>query len=306
MEEKKNLYIAYIYLHIAVLAYGFTAILGALISISPMALVWWRLVLTISSLLLVFRPKISRLRQYRAYVPMMILTGVIISMHWVAFYTSIKLANASVAVVVLATMPVFTSILAPMYNRTRFDFRQLITGILVIPGMALIFNNTDISMQAGVWVGILAAFLSSLYTVLSKNIVDNVPVRTLTHIQLTSGLVVLTCLLPLFKSLGWLDDFMPVGDDWMYLIILSIFCTTMAFMLTAHALRSLTPFIVNLTINLEPVYGVILAIVILKEHKELNFGFYLGMGIILGAVFLYPVLMRKQNKSNIKTWTLKQ
>lgn len=296
MNKKTSPLVAYIYLHIAVLAYGFTAILGALIHISPMALVWWRLVMTLIALLFFFKPSKKAFQQFRPYLPLMALTGGIIALHWVCFYTSIKLANASIAVVVLSVMPFFTSILDPLVNKTKFEVKQMVVALLIIPGMALIFNNTAISMQTGVWVGILAAILSSVYTVLSKKLVDNLPVKMLSFIQLSFGLIIITLLLPLFSYLGWLDLFMPTGNDWIYLILLSVFCTAMAFVFTAIALKELTPFIVNLSINLEPIYGVILAIIILHENKELNSGFYLGMAILLSAVFLYPLFGRYQKK----------
>ena len=296
MNNKTSPLAAYIYLHIAVLAYGFTAILGALIHISPMALVWWRLIMTLVALLFFFRPSLQEFKKYRQYWPMIAITGTIIALHWVCFYTSIKLANASIAVVVLSVMPFFTSILDPLINKTKFELKQMIVALLIIPGMALIFNNTAISMQAGVWVGILAAVLSSVYTVYSKKLVDNIPVKMLSFVQLSFGLIVISLLLPLFSALGWLDLFIPSGNDWIYLILLSVFCTAMAFVFTAIALKALTPFIVNLSINLEPVYGVILAIVILHENKELNSGFYLGMAILLSAVFLYPLFGKYQKK----------
>ena len=261
-----------------------------------MALVWWRLIMTLVALLFFFRPSLQEFKKYRQYWPMIAITGTIIALHWVCFYTSIKLANASIAVVVLSVMPFFTSILDPLINKTKFELKQMIVALLIIPGMALIFNNTAISMQAGVWVGILAAVLSSVYTVYSKKLVDNIPVKMLSFVQLSFGLIVISLLLPLFSALGWLDLFIPSGNDWIYLILLSVFCTAMAFVFTAIALKALTPFIVNLSINLEPVYGVILAIVILHENKELNSGFYLGMAILLSAVFLYPLFGKYQKK----------
>ncbi|MBK8843179.1 MAG: EamA family transporter [Saprospiraceae bacterium] len=296
MNKKTTPLAAYIYLHIAVLAYGFTAILGALIHISPMALVWWRLIMTLVALMFFFRPRLSEIIKYRSYWLMMALTGVIIALHWVCFYTSIKIANASIAVVVLSVMPFFTSILDPLINKSKFQIQQMVVALLIIPGMALIFNNTAMDMKAGVWVGILAALLSSIYTVLSKKLVDNLPVKMLSFVQLAFGLIIITLLLPLFKGLGWLEIFVPTGNDWIYLIVLSVVCTAMAFVFTAIALKALTPFIVNLSINLEPVYGVILAIIILHEDKELNSGFYLGMSILLAAVFLYPLSKNYKKK----------
>ena len=287
---------AFWFLHIAVLAYGFTAILGALLHIDAISLVWWRLLLTLGALLVMFNPGKGLFALSGSLLYRLILSGLTITAHWICFYGSIKLANASIAVVMLATMPLFTAIMYPLFTRGRVDWLQIGIGLLVIPGMAMIFNVTDLSMRAGIWMGLVAAFLSSFFTVQSKSLLDVTPLRSLVFIQLTSGFVFLTIGRPLFVKLGFVTQFMPIGIDWLWLFILSVVCTVMAFIFTARALRVLNPFTVNLTINLEPLYGVVLAILILKENKELDVLFYIGMLVILTAVFLYPIISNRRMK----------
>lgn len=287
---------AFLLLHLAVLAYGFTAILGALLRVDPVSLVWWRILITLITLLIIYNPGRQLFRLSRIVYRKLVFTGLIITLHWICFYTSIKWANASIAVVALATMPFFTAILNPIMTRTGFDRMQIITGLAVVPGMALLFNVTDFSMWPGLWMGIAAALLSSVFTVLNKQLLNVTAIRPLIFVQLGSGFIFLTLSLPVLHYMGMVYNFMPVGIDWLWIFFLAVFCTALAFIIASKALKELTPFIVNLTINLEPIYAVFLAIIILKENKELNLGFYIGMIIILGSVFLYPLLNKGRTK----------
>lgn len=290
--------LAYIAMHIAVLAFGFTAILGALILLDPISLVWWRLLFTLVSFLLIFRFTKSDFKLEKKVLLRCFLSGAVICAHWICFYASIKLANASVAVVVLSTMPLFTALLGPLVNKSSFEIIQVLVGVLILVGMYLIFSFSAKEFHLGIWVGLLSAFLSSLFTVINKELLDIVPIKSLSFVQLASAFFILTVIIPILSRTTFPLNFMPVGSDWIYLLILATFCTTMAFLLSAFALKILTPYIVNLTINLEPIYGVVLAIFLLHENKELNWGFYFGMLIILLAVFIYPIFYYYKKKKN--------
>jgi drug/metabolite transporter (DMT)-like permease len=281
-------------MHLAVLAYGFTAIFGALLQIDPISLVWWRILITLGTLLVIYNPGKKLFLLSRSEYKQLALSGLVITLHWICFYTSIKWANASIAVVALATMPFFTAILNPLMTHTAFDKLQIITGLVVVPGMALLFNVTDITMWPGLWMGILAAFLSSLFTIMNKKLLQVVPIRPLIFIQLAAGFIFLSICMPVLYQWGLVYNFKPVGHDWIWIFSLAIFCTALAFIVASKALKVLSPFVVNLTVNLEPIYAVFLAIIILKENKELDFGFYIGMVIILGSVFLYPMLNKSK------------
>jgi drug/metabolite transporter (DMT)-like permease len=285
---------AYIELHVAVLLYGLTAILGDLIQLTALSLVWWRVLIT--SLSLLFLIRVFRLfKEIPARVILQFMgIGVLVAMHWVCFYGAIKLANASISLICMATTSLFTSILEPLIMQTKVKGYELILGLLIIPGMILIVNNVDFSMMNGIWVGLLAAALAALFGTLNKKMVGKTNEKNITFLELGSAWIFLSFVLPLFVLFSEESiQFWPSTIDWIYLIILSLLCTTLAYILSLRALHHLSAFAANLTINLEPVYGIILAFIFLNDHKELNLNFYFGVGIILFAVFSYPFLRKR-------------
>ena len=288
---------AYLQLHIAVLLYGFTAILGDLIQLSALVLVWWRVFITSISLLFLIQMgrKIKELP--RALILKYMGIGVLVGIHWICFFGAIKYSNASITLVCLATTSFFTAFLEPMILKQKIKSYEILLGLLIIPGMMLVVNNTDISMQLGILIGLLAAFLASLFSSLNKKLVDDADPMSITFLELGSAWLFISLILPFFF---FNNDvvFMPSGSDWIYLIVLSLLCTTFAYLISLDALRHISAFAATLTINLEPVYGIILAWLILKENEELNMGFYIGCVLILGAVFSYPFVKSRFGSQN--------
>jgi drug/metabolite transporter (DMT)-like permease len=288
---------AYIKIHIAVLLFGITAILGDIIQLPAIMIVWWRVLLTSFSLLffIQFGKKLRELplKQIRNYA----IIGMIIGLHWICFYGSVKLSNASVCLICMSTTSLFTSLIEPLLVRTKFNKLELMLSAMIIPGMILIVNNIDLSYMAGLWVGLAAALLAAIFSTLNKANIKGADPYTITFIELSSAWGMISILLIfLWISGNQPAVFLPAGiNDWVYLIILALLCTTLAHVLTLQALKYLSAFASNLVINLEPVYGILLAIVILKEHKELHPMFYLGASIILLSVLSYPFLNKKFN-----------
>lgn len=257
-------------------------------------IVWWRVLFASISLLFLIQfgrnlKKIKRINIIR-YLGI----GVLVAIHWLCFYGSIKYANASVALVCMATASLFTSFLEPLITRSRIQFMEIGIGFIIIPAMILIVNNLDVSMHTGVWMGLAAAFLAAFFAVLNKKYIDGADPLSITFLELFSAWVFLSLLLP-----GYLyyEDvpFLPQGLDWLYMAILVLLCTTLAYVLALRSLQHISAFASNLVINLEPVYGIVLAIVILKENKELSVNFYWGVAIIVLSVILYPMLKSKLN-----------
>ncbi len=286
---------AYLELHLAVLLFGFTAILGDLIQLSALVLVWWRVLLTSLSLLLWVRVFRLLKRLDRAVVWRYMGIGVIVALHWLAFYGAIKLANASIALVCMALTSFFTSLLEPWLMRQRLQWHQLLMGLLMVPGMAMIVNATDLSMHLGIWVGILAAFLAALFSTLNKKYVSAASPMEITFLELGSAWLFLSLVIPIYhrSSATGLGNFWPSPADWIYLALLAFLCTTLAYVLAIRALRYLSAFVSNLTINLEPVYGIGLAWLLLGDQKQLAPPFYGGVILILAVVFLYPLLDKR-------------
>jgi drug/metabolite transporter (DMT)-like permease len=283
-----NRLLAYLQLHFAVLLYGLTAILGDLISISALALVWWRVLITSISLLFFIRFGIQIYRMERKLVLVYSGIGFLVAVHWLTFYGAIKYSNASIVLAAMATTSFFTSILEPIITDKKFRWIELGLGMMVIPPMIMIAQNIDLEMKVGLWVGLLSAFLASLFSSLNKKWVDKASSSQITFIEMFSAFLLLSCIMPIVY-----DDIaliMPTSVDWIYIIILSLLCTTLAFVISMKALKHVSAFDANLVVNLEPVYGILLAIIILKEHQEMNLMFYWGVLLIMLVVFSHPII----------------
>lgn len=287
---------AYLEIHIAVLLFGFTAILGDLISLSALSLVWWRVLLTTISLLFMVR-----LRKLFRELPARVIwqfagIGVLVALHWLAFYGAIKYSNASITLVMMATASFFTALLEPLFLRQRVKGYELLLGLLMVPGMVLIVNHTELSMQAGIWVGLLSAFLAAVFGTLNKKYIGNANPMQITLIEISASWLFLSLVIPIYLLRTPEARLMPNSEDWVYLIVLALLCTTLAYVLSVRALHHLSAFASSFTINLEPVYGIILAVFILKEHEQLNTEFYIGGSIILLSVLSYPFIKRWANR----------
>ncbi|HMT70950.1 MAG TPA: DMT family transporter [Saprospiraceae bacterium] len=286
---------ATIQIHVAVLLFGFTAILGDLIDMSAIMIVWWRVLITSISLwmLIGFGKMLRDLP--RQLIIKYAGIGFIIGLHWITFYGAIKLANASVALICMSTTTLFTALIEPLYIRTKVNYTELAISIAIIPAMILIVNHLDISQINGVISGIVSAFLAAVFSVMNKKYIKEADPIVISYIELSSSWLLISVILLTMNLFGQSMSpfFPPTIYDWVYLVILALLCTTLAQILTLKALKYLSAFELNLVVNLEPVYGILLAIVILKEHKELNPMFYLGAAIIIGSVFLYSYLNKK-------------
>lgn len=288
---------AYFQLHIAVILFGFTAILGDLISLSAFILVWWRVLITSISLLFFigFGKKLMTIPKKRILQFMGI--GVLVALHWICFFGSIKYANASVCLVCFATTSFFTSFLEPIITKRSFRWYEMSLAVIVIPGMILIVNNIDLSMMLGVWIGLIAAFLASLFAIFNKQLVNEADSFSITFIELASSWLFISLILPFYFMNEESISFFPNFKDLGYLLVLALLCTTFAYVIALNALKHVTAFAANLTLSLEPVYGIVLAVLILKENKELGFGFYMGSALIILSVLIYPIIKKYFEKS---------
>ncbi|NJO86923.1 MAG: DMT family transporter [Lewinella sp.] len=285
---------AYLELHLAVFLWGFTAILGDLIELSALTLVWWRVLMTSFSLLaFVQLPRLVRELGWRKIITLVGI-GWLTGLHWLAFYGSIKLANASIALICMATTSLFSSVLEPWVVGRPFRWSELLLGVFILPGIWLITAGSSAESNVGIAVGLVSAFLASLFTTLNKRYAGEIPALRVTFVELGGATVLLSFLLPVVGA----EPFWPGrGIDWLYLLILSLLCTTLTFVLSLRALRLLSAFTTNLTINLEPVYGITLAYFLLNDGQELGPRFYLGTAIILLAVFGFTGLQRWRRRA---------
>lgn len=276
---------AFFQLHMAVFLAGFTAILGLLIKLNEVLLVWYRLLLTvfILSILMWIRKEWQKL----AFKDILRISGVgmVIAIHWVSFYGSIKYANASVALVCLSASGFFTALMEPLFFRKRIVWQELALGILAIAGIYIIFDFHP-QYKTGIIFGVLSAFGSAVFPILNKELLKQFTPKILTVYELSGGLVLLSCLIPFYLAWFPAEYYIPTISDWAWLVVLAFFCTVISFDLQLNALKKISAFTANLTYNLEPVYGIILAFVFFDESKQLHGQFYLGLGLIVLAIVL--------------------
>ena len=292
-------------LHLCVLLWGFTAILGKLITLPTGALVVWRMGLVAA--LLALWPRVwrgidaisrGRMLQYAAI-------GVVIALHWLAFYGSIRLANASVAVGCVALGSVFAAILEPLITGRPHERAELLLGLLVIPGMALLVGGVPLSMYLGVAVGVLSALLAALFAALNKRYATDDPPEAVTLIQMTAGALAIA----LGASVVFGVDQtlrLPDATDLGWLLVLAIACTLLPFMLWLQALRHVSAFTTQLTLNLEPVYAIVLAALLFHEYRQLTPSFYVGVAVIIATVFLQPWLTARLQRPAGRSGTIRR
>jgi drug/metabolite transporter (DMT)-like permease len=275
---------ALIELHACVVLWGFTAILGKLITLPATQLVWWRMLLV--TLALACFPRVWRGLRGMSRREVLVYAGIgtVVAVHWLTFYGSVKLANASVAATCMALAPVVTALIEPTITGARFERHNLLLGILVIPGVALVVGGIPGAMHLGFWIGVASAALAALYNALNKRFLGHHDAMAVTWIELGAGFL-LVAASGVFAAPAGADVVLPSVQDGAWLLVLAILCTLIPFAVSLATLRHLSAFTAQLAINLEPVYAIVLAVLFLGEARELDDMFFLGVAIVLAAVF---------------------
>ncbi len=282
---------AYLQIHLCVMLWGFTAIFGRLISIDALAMVWWRMLIVAVTLLLV--PCVWRelrhmsVRLIGAYAGI----GLLLATHWLLFYGAIKLANASVGAICLAVAPVFVAFIEPHVVKRPFHARELLLGIGVIPGVALIVGGIPAGMYLGFACGLVSAVFVAAFSTFNKRMVEGAGPLTVVCIEMASGAVFLTLLAPLLPHTGAALPLPDWNDTWL-LLAMSLGCTVFPFVLLLKALRHVSAFGVGMTTNLEPIYAIVLAIPLLGEQLQVGLLFYVGVAVVIGTVIAHPFVSR--------------
>ena len=279
-------------IHFCVLLWGFTAILGKLITLPAQALVVWRMLLV--SVFLAVLPRVWR--GLRVLPPRLIAIyagiGVIVALHWLTFYGAINLANASVAVSCLALGSIFTAIIEPMLTGKPHTSSEILLGLMVIPGVYLLIGGVPLSMHLGIAVGILSSLLTAVFATLNKRYVHEADPESVTFIEMSVGALALAGASALYFGVD-ATFIRPDLYNFSLLLVLAILCTLLPFIVSLHALRHISAFSTQLALNIEPVYAIVIAALWLREYQELTPQFYAGVAVILSAVFVQPLLLRK-------------
>jgi drug/metabolite transporter (DMT)-like permease len=287
--EVKN----YVQLHFIVLIWGLTAILGLLINISAVAVVFYRTSFaTIILFFILYFWKHSFKVGFKEFLKILGV-GLIIGLHWILFFAAARVSTASVCLVGIATCSFWTSLIEPLMSSRKIKIYELALGILVVIGLYIIFS-VEFQYIEGLIMSVLSAILASIFTVLNGKLTHRHNHYVITFYEMMGAFLGSILLIPFY--LGYFNteiiDFIPNQFDWLYLIILAGICTVLAFSMSVKVQKVLSAFVVNLTVNLEPIYGIILAFLIFGEEEQMSLGFYIGTAIILLSVLCYPVVNR--------------
>ncbi len=279
----------YVHLHFLIFIWGFTAVLGKLVSLDALNLTWYRLAMAVGALWLwrLWRPMRRRYRRedYLRFAA----NGIIIALHWTAFFGAIKAGNVSSTLVAMSSGAFFTSLLEPLWFKRRVDYREILLGLGILVGIAYLFGISDIRPLALV-LALAAAFLSALFSVWNGLLIRRFPAVDLSFYELLAGWLFLALVLSVSGS--WTAPWEVPGRDWLWIAVLGIVCTAYTFTVSLDLLRYINPFTLMLSINMEPVYGIMLALLIFGDSERMRPGFYMGTLIILGLIVL-NALMKK-------------
>ncbi len=278
----KNLII----LHFTVFIWGFTGILGALITISAVSLVWYRVLIAAVSLFLYFKFSKTAFKIDRRTLMKLIFNGALVGGHWIFFFASIKLSTVAVSLVCLSSITLFTAIFEPLINKTRISKLEILAGTLIITGIVLIFKF-ETQYTKGIIAGLISAVCASLFAIINSKLVKKNAAPVIAFYELAGAFLWITIYLLLTN--GFNSSMLLSNADISYLLILGTVCTSLAYVAGVSVMRELSAFRVALITNLEPVYGILLAFVFFRDMNKMTIGFWVGAVIILSTILLYPV-----------------
>lgn len=280
---------SYLLLHLAVVLAGFTGVFGKLISLNEGLLTWYRVLF--SSVILFVVVRLFKINNHISLKQKFDIgkIGMLITIHWVFFYASIKYSNISIGVVCYCLTSFFTAVFKPLIDRTAFKFSEMLLSVLTLFGISLIFHF-ETSYQLGILLGVVSSAFAALYTIYNERLVQLYDSRLMNYYQMLGGTVGLGILLPVYLYFFPAQSFAPSLQDGFYLLLLSLFCTVGLYVLFAEVLKKIPAFTVNLSFNLEPVYAIILAFLFFDESREVTVSFYIGLGIVMISVVLQSLI----------------
>ncbi len=279
--NKKTVY--GIYLHVLIFVLAFTGILGKLISVSSAILVFYRLLFAFIALsIYLFFSRKSVFTIHKKPAVIILFTGFVIGAHWVCFFESIKQSTVSIGLIALSTATLFAAILEPLFFKRKFRLYELIFGILIISGILIVFNYEP-GYSKGLLIGIFAAFFAALFTVLNGIFIEQYSAMVITWYEMLGGFILLSIYALL--SIENVSNFALSTTDFWYLLFLGVVCTAIAFVGSVEVMKEISPFTVTLSFNLEPVYGIFLALLIFGQSETMSSQFYLGSLLIIATIF---------------------
>lgn len=295
------------FLHLIVLIWGFTAILGVLIVMPPVEVVFYRTLLASFGLLalIYFRKKPFYFSRGGDYL-ITLGTGALIAAHWILFFLSARIANVSVCLAGMATCSLWTSFLEPISSGRKIKGFEVVLSIIAFVGIVIIFN-VEFDHYIGLLVAMLSAFLAAVFTVINGRLTKRHDPFVITFYEMAGATLAIALFFPIYTNLDGVDglSLSPTLADWIYLVILAMICTVYAYSYSVKLMKRLSAFSVNLSVNLEPVYGITLALIFFPDQEKMTPGFYLGTTLILLSVLIYPLLNRAHRRKALETDNLR-
>lgn len=299
-------------INLAVILWGFTGVLGRAITLDAPVLVWYRMLMTGLFVAVILSYRKEWVAVPKPQMKAMTIAGFLIALHWVAFYGAIKLANASIALICLSTASIFTTMLDAFFHKKKIDLGELGIGALALLGVMVMYLLPELEKWRhhevvidtikyrnwGILSGVLAAFLSSSFTIINKSLAPKLPARLMVFYEMGTGFFLISLLLPLQFIFLPATRMLPSIWDQVWLVVLSLCCTVWAQSLALNALKHISAFTATLSVNLEPVYGIALAFFFYKENQELHRSFYVGMLLIMVSVLLQTLRLMKPKQSS--------
>ena len=278
-------------LHILVLILGLTGVLGKLITLEAIHLVWWRMLIAFAGLAIFLAVKEELFKIKKRDFLNILGIGVIVTLHWLCFFQSIKVSNVSIAVVCLATSSLFAALIEPLFFKRKISLHEIIMGIIVIIALAYILG-TDKTFLSGYIYGILAAFLGTLFTLFNAKYIKKIGAAKITMIEMLAGVLIISSIFIINQDFSVFNT--KIGNnDLIYLIILGIICTAMVFVWMTEIVRYITPYSLIMAINLEPIYSILFALIIFGDSELMNTSFYIGSSVIILVIFLESYIKNK-------------
>lgn len=288
----------YLKLHFIVFLWGFSAILGKLVTVPAVELVWYRSIFAALGMGAVIYLTRGTFKVSRPDLLKLLAIGAIVALHWIAFFGSARVANVSVSLVGFATNSLWAALLEPWFNKSRIKKYEVLLGLLVLGGLYIIFSF-DFQHKFGLILGIFAGFTSALFSVFNSGMVRRNPARTITFYEMI-GVAIATAIFLPFAGMAGIDlrfPELPKAMDLLYIGILAGVCSVYAYTVAVDLMKRISVFVIQLSLNLEPLYGIIMAVIIFGQEEKMNLNFYIGTLVILGAVITYPMVKRRFDRT---------
>ena len=297
----------YLHLHFLVLIWGFTAILGLLITIPPVEVVFYRTLIACIGLGVLMSTRQVSFRVEKTDAIKLLLTGSVIAAHWILFFTSARISTASVCLAGMATTSFWTSFLEPLALNKKIKWYEVFLGVIVIIGLYVIFHF-EFNHALGLALALISAFLAALFTVINSKFAKVHHHQTITFYEMMGACISIAIFFPVYKNSIAMNHELHLNlsaTDFIYIFLLAVVCTVYAYTASIELMKKISAFSVNLTINLEPVYGIILAVLIFGEKEKMQAGFYIGAGIILLSVLAHPFLNKLYHRKYLEADNLR-